>query len=220
MKKCLVLLVLPLLAWPVLAKVSFGDAKAARNLVEVSRLDPSLRLDVRYATSQNFMGRVLYPQARVFLIRPAAQAVVRVQKKLRAQNLGLVLFDGYRPWSITQQMWDQTPPGKKQYVADPAKGSRHNRGCAADLTLQNLTSGEALEMPTEYDDFTDKAHAEAVANPTATHNRALLRQAMESEGFRIYPYEWWHYDYQGWEKFPLLNFSFVELDGLFKRLEK
>ena len=217
MKKASVVVTILLVAlgWTAQAKVTFGDAQAAANLVEVTKLDSHFKLDVRYATANNFMGRVLYPEARVFLARPAAEALVKVQKKLKSQNLGLVLFDGYRPWNITKQMWDQTPENKKQYVADPANGSRHNRGCAVDLTLQNLNTGEYLEMPTGYDDFTEKAYADStVASEVALKNRAILREAMEGQGFKIYPYEWWHYDFQGWEKFPVLNFTFGQLDSI------
>ena len=213
----LVALVLLALVRPLIAQEpSFGSEAAARDLVEVRSLDPSFRLDVRYATSHNFMGRVLYKDGgRVFLAKPAAQALLRVQSKLREQKLGLVLLDGYRPWSVTKAMWDQTPGEKRQYVADPAQGSRHNRGCAIDVTLQDLTTGRYLDMPSAYDDFSDKAHADSpCADARKAANRALLRKAMDQEGFQIYPYEWWHYDFRGWEKFPLFNYTFPQLDAL------
>lgn len=207
--------ILAALALPAVAKPPFGDKAAAHHLAEVVKLDPTIRLDVRYATTNNFMKRVLYPEARVFLVKPAAQALVRVQKKLAAKHLGLVVFDGYRPWNITKAMWDQTPENQRQYVANPAKGSRHNRGCAVDLSLVDLQTGQTCPMPSQYDDFSSKAHANyPTSDATARYNRALLRETMQSEGFQVYPFEWWHFDFRGWEQFPVLNESFAALDKL------
>ncbi len=181
-------------------------------LVELIKLDKTIKLDIRYATADNFTGRAVYTEARAFLQRPAADALVRVSKKLRTQGYGLVVFDGYRPWAVTKIFWDVTPEGKKQFVADPAKGSRHNRGCAVDLSLYELKTGREVEMPSAYDEMTERSHIDYQGGgPEAHRLRALLRTALEAEGFNVYAQEWWHYDYKDWHKYPLLNLSFAAL---------
>lgn len=182
------------------------------DLVELVKLNPTLRLDIRYATSNNFLGRPVYTEARAFLQRPAAKALVRVNRRLRRQGYGLLIFDGYRPWSVTKIFWDATPPDKRQFVADPAKGSRHNRGCAVDLSLFDLKTGKEVTMPSPYDDFTERA-APTYQGGTREERRLrdLLRAAMEKEGFTVYENEWWHFDYKDWKKYPVLNLSFAEI---------
>jgi D-alanyl-D-alanine dipeptidase len=183
------------------------------DLVEVVRLDSSFRIDVRYATSGNFMKRPMYSQARVFLQRPAARALVHAQQKLTSMGYGLLLFDGYRPWSVTKKFWDETPPEKRKFVADPHKGSKHNRGCAIDLTLYDLATGKEMEMPSPYDDFTDCASPSyAGGTPEQRKRRDLLRHVMESEGFRVEPTEWWHFDYREWRVYRIENVPFEKLD--------
>jgi zinc D-Ala-D-Ala dipeptidase len=182
-------------------------------LVELNTLDPTIRLDIRYATANNFTGKQLYDQPRAFLVRPAAEALLRAHKASQAQGFGLTIYDAYRPWRITKKLWDATPPGpKKNYVANPKKGSRHNRGCAVDLTLHDLETGQQLEMPSGYDEFSYRAHRSFMgASPQALANRALLEKLMEAEGFRGMSNEWWHFDYQGWEAFPILDVPFAEI---------
>jgi D-alanyl-D-alanine dipeptidase len=182
------------------------------DLVEVVRLDPTLQLDVRYATADNFLRAPIYPEARVFLQRPAAEAVVRANAALRAQGYGLRLFDGYRPWYVTQLFWDATPPEQRAYVADPAQGSRHNRGCAVDLTLYDLRTGLEVPMPSGYDDFTERAHPDyAGGTPEQRAARDLLRRTMEAEGFTVYANEWWHFDYRDWASYRIGNTMFKDL---------
>ncbi|HYP52687.1 MAG TPA: M15 family metallopeptidase [Pyrinomonadaceae bacterium] len=181
-------------------------------LVELVRLDKSLRLDIRYATANNFAGRPVYTQARAFLQKPAARALVRVHRGLKKKGYGLLVFDGYRPWRVTKLFWDLTPEDKRQFVADPARGSRHNRGCAVDLTLYDLRTGREVSMPTPYDDFTARAHVNyAGATPEQRAARDLLRSAMEAEGFAVYEPEWWHYDFRDWRQYRILDLSFEEL---------
>ncbi len=181
-------------------------ATRASDLVEVVTLEPSIRLDVRYATANNFVGRPVYDEARVFLQRPAAEAVVRAHRKLKAQGYGLLLFDGYRPWSVTKLFWEVTPPEKRAFVADPAKGSRHNRGCAIDLTLFDLATGREVEMPSPYDDMSERASPDyAGGTPEQRRARDLLRATLESEGFHVIENEWWHFDYDAWREFPVLD---------------
>ncbi len=181
-------------------------------LVELIKLDRTLRLDIRYATKNNFTGRAVYPEARAFLQRPAAEALVRVSRALRKKGFGLVVFDGYRPWHVTKLFWDLTPEDKKQFVADPSKGSRHNRGCAVDLTLYDLRTGRQVSMPGEYDEMSERSHINyAGGTPEQRRLRDLLRAAMEAEGFAPYEPEWWHYDYKDWRQYPILNISFSEI---------
>ena len=184
------------------------------DLVELTRLDPTIRLDIRYARSDNFTGTPVYKVARAFLQRPAAEALVRVHRSLEASGYGLLVFDGYRPWSVTKRFWEITPADKKEFVADPAQGSRHNRGAAVDLTLFDLRTGREVEMPSAYDDFTAKAYATYPGgDELARERRDLLRDAMEAEGFFVYPNEWWHYDFKDWREYPVLNVPFDKIDA-------
>lgn len=185
--------------------------KREANLVELTTLDSTIKLDIRYATSDNFVGRAVYPEARAFLQKPAAKAVAAVHKKLKKRGLGLVIFDGYRPWTITKLFWDVVPDDKRKFVADPAKGSKHNRGCAVDLSIYDLKTGELIEMPSGYDEFTERA------SPTYTGgtehqraNRDMLRKLMEDEGFTVNPNEWWHFDYKNWQDYAIYDISFTE----------
>ncbi len=139
------------------------------DLVELVNLDRTIKLDIRYATANNFLGRPVYTEARAFLQRPAAEALVRANKVLRKNGYGLIIHDGYRPWSVTKIFWDATPADKKEFVADPAQGSRHNRGCAVDLSLYDLKTGKEVEMPSGYDEMTERSHINfAGGTPEAT----------------------------------------------------
>jgi D-alanyl-D-alanine dipeptidase len=181
-------------------------------LVELIKLDKTIKLDIRYATPNNFLGRPVYTEARAFLQKPAAAALVRVSRKLRKQGYGLLVFDGYRPWSVTKIFWDATPEDKKIFVADPAKGSRHNRGCAVDLSLYDLKTGKEVEMTGAYDEMTERSHINYKGGTDEQRRmRDLLRATMESEGFQVYEPEWWHYDYRDWKEYPILNISFAEI---------
>ena len=184
-----------------------------KRLLELVKLDPAIRLDMRYATTNNFTGRVLYDQARAFLAAPAAQAVARASKAAQADGFGLTIYDAYRPWRITKKLWDATPVGpKKEYVANPKRGSKHNRGCAVDLTLHNLQTGQLVEMPTEFDDFSEKAHRDFMgASAAAIANRARLAGYLEAEGFVGLSNEWWHFDFTGWEQFPVMDIPFNQI---------
>ena len=181
-------------------------------LVELVTFDSTIKLDIRYAKSNNFMRRPMYSQARAFLQRPAANALVRVNEKLRKLGYALLIFDGYRPWSVTKKFWDETPPAKRIYVANPRKGSKHNRGCAVDLSLYDLSTNEEVEMPTPYDDFTINAAADSPAGTNEQRRaRYILRAAMESEGFKVNPEEWWHFDYSDWRNYRILNIPFEQI---------
>jgi zinc D-Ala-D-Ala dipeptidase len=185
--------------------------KREAHLVELITLDNTIKLDIRYATNNNFTEKQVYPEARAFMQKPAAKAILRVHHKLRKQGLGLVIYDGYRPWSITKLFWDSVPPEQKIFVADPAKGSKHNRGCAVDLGIYDLKTGQAVPMPSGYDEFTDRASPKYTGGTEEERrNRDLLRKLMEAEGFIINDNEWWHFDYKDWEKYAIYDISFSE----------
>jgi zinc D-Ala-D-Ala dipeptidase len=182
------------------------------DLVELITLDPSIHPDIRYAHDDNFLGTPLYTQARAFLQRPAAEALLRVLHKLQPLGYGLLIHDGYRPWYITKVFWDATPPEGHDFVADPKKGSKHNRGCAVDLTLYDLATGKEIEMPGLYDEMSPRSYPTFPGGTSLQRwNRELLRRAMESEGFTVNEYEWWHFDYKDWKLYPLLNVPFEKL---------
>jgi len=182
------------------------------DLVELVTLDPTIHLDIRYATDRNFLGEPVYTQARAFLQRPAAEALVRAHRALAAQGYGVLVHDGYRPWYVTKIFWDATPPDKREFVADPSEGSKHNRGCAVDLTLYDLKTGRAVEMPSLYDEMSPRAYADyAGGTPRQRDLRDLLRRAMEAEGFTVLPEEWWHFDYRDWQSYAVQNVPFERL---------
>jgi zinc D-Ala-D-Ala dipeptidase len=184
------------------------------DLVELAKLDPTLRLDIRYATTNNFMRRPVYSEAKAFLQRPAAEALVRAHQSLKPKGYGIVVFDGYRPWSVTKLFWDSASDAdrKIEFVANPRKGSRHNRGCAVDISLFELATGSEVKMPSAYDEFSERAFPTYTGGTVESRAaRDLLRQAMEAQGFTVYRAEWWHFDYNDWRKYRILNLPFESL---------
>ncbi len=182
------------------------------DLVELVKLDPSLKLDIRYASTRNFLSAPLYQQARALMQRPAAQAVVRANRKLSKLGYGLLIHDAYRPWYVTKMFWDATPEEDHLFVANPREGSRHNRGCAVDLTLYDLKSGQPVPMVGGYDEMSERSYPFYPGGTSLQRwDRRLLRHAMEAEGFTVYEFEWWHFDYQDWRKYPILNLRFDEI---------
>ncbi|MGH9945065.1 MAG: serine hydrolase, partial [Pyrinomonadaceae bacterium] len=184
----------------------------APDLVELTRLDPTIKLEVRYASTNNFLGNVFYSEPRAFLQRPAAEAVARAHRKLKEQGYGLLIHDAYRPWYVTKVFWDATPEDKKLFVADPSKGSRHNRGAAVDLTLYDLKTGKPVDMVGTYDETTDRSYPDYPGGTSLQRwHRELLRDAMEAEGFTVYEVEWWHFDFKDWQQYPIENVPFDRL---------
>ena len=182
------------------------------DLVQPAALDSSIHLDVRYATTNNFLGSVFYSSARAFLQRPAAEAVVRAARALRPLGYGLLIHDAYRPWYVTKVFWDATPPASRWLVADPSRGSKHNRGAAVDITLYDLKTGRAVEMPSTYDEATPRAYADFLGGTSLERwHRALLRRVLVAQGFAVNPSEWWHFDFHGWEHYPILDVPFEAL---------
>ncbi|MGD0223072.1 MAG: serine hydrolase [Terriglobia bacterium] len=182
------------------------------DLVELVKLDPTIKLDIRYASTRNFLSSPMYQQARAFMQRPAAEAVVRANQKLHALGYGLMIHDAYRPWYVTKMFWDAVPDPDHNFVADPSQGSRHNRGCAVDLTVYDLKSGRAVPMVSGYDEMTERAYPfYPGGNSLERWDRALLRHAMEDEGLTVYEDEWWHFDYKDWRKYPILNVAYEKI---------
>jgi len=182
------------------------------DLVELASLDPAIHLDIRYASANNFLSTPVYTQARAFMQRPAAEALVRVLHKLQPLGYGLLIHDAYRPWYVTKIFWDATPPEGKIFVANPQEGSKHNRGCAVDLTLYDLSTGQAIEMPGLYDEMSPRSFPNFPGGTSLQRwHRDLLRRAMESEGFAVNEDEWWHFDYKDWKQYGILNVPFEKL---------
>jgi len=193
--------------------VEAGDFRKP-DLVQLNKLDPTIKLDIRYATDRNFLGSPLYLQARAYMQRPAAEAVVRASQHLHTLGYGLLIHDSYRPWYVTKMFWEGTPQYRRMFVADPAKGSKHNRGCAVDLTLYSVKTGEPIRMTGGYDEMSERSYP---FYPGGTSNerwhRDLLRHAMEAEGFTVNESEWWHFDYKDWKQYPILNLTFEQLES-------
>jgi CubicO group peptidase (beta-lactamase class C family)/D-alanyl-D-alanine dipeptidase len=183
-------------------------------LVELTSLDPTIKLDIRYATTNNFLGVPIYLQPRAFMQRPAAEALVRANNELKSLGFGLLVYDAYRPWFVTKLFWEATPMNLRIFVADPKDGSRHNRGCAVDLTLYDLGTGRPVKMTGVYDEMSERSYAKYYGGTSLERwHRDLLRQIMERQGFAVYLFEWWHFDYQEWIKYPLLNRAFDQLSS-------
>ncbi len=181
-------------------------------LVDLTTLDPTIKLDIRYASDNNFLSTPFYTSARAFMQKPAAEALARVHKRLGEQGYGLMVFDAYRPWAVTKMFWDATPEKFHLFVADPMKGSRHNRGCAVDLTLYDRKTGKPIEMVGGFDEMSDRSYPEYPGGTSwQRFHRDLLRRAMGAESFTVYEAEWWHFDYKDWRKYPILNLTFEEL---------
>ncbi|MDD3884620.1 MAG: M15 family metallopeptidase [Gallionella sp.] len=188
-------------------------ASRKTELVSLLEIDPRLRLDIRYATPNNFSGKPAYANAAAYMQLPAALALKAANDQLHATGYGLVIFDAYRPWQVTRSFWDSFPQ-YRAYLADPLQGSRHNRGCAVDLGLFDLNTGAMVPMPSDYDDFTERADPDYAGGSAAQRAaRNLLRQAMETHEFRVYPNEWWHFDFKDWAEYPVLNLSFEDLSA-------
>ena len=182
------------------------------DLVDLSTLDPAIHFDIRYATKNNFLGQPVYSQAKAYMQRPAAEALLRASRKLNALGYGLLIHDSYRPWYVTKIFWDATPEDKRIFVANPAEGSRHNRACAVDLTLYGLKTGAPIEMTGVYDEMSERSYPFYPGGTSLQRwHRDLLRHAMEAEGFDVYEFEWWHFDYKDWSRYPILNLTFDKL---------
>ncbi|MEE3718879.1 D-alanyl-D-alanine dipeptidase [Tumidithrix elongata RA019] len=184
---------------PMLERIPSSPAQ----LVDLQAIDPRIRLDIRYATTNNFLKQKVYPVSRCLLRWAAAEKLIKAQTELAKQGLGLKVYDCYRPLSVQKQMWQVLPDDR--YVANPANGSRHNRASAVDLTLVDRT-GKELEMPSGFDDFSQRSHlGYQGGSQAAQKNRRLLVDTMQRHGFLPIQTEWWHFDVKGWQDFPILD---------------
>ena len=183
-------------------------------LVEIKDYIPGIALDIRYATTNNFMHRRMYQQARAFARLPVVLALKEVEADLKTKGLGIKIYDAYRPYAITVKFYEQARD--TNFVADPRKGSKHNRGCAIDMGLIDLKTGKDLDMPTGFDSFSKKASANYPDLPKKEIvNRELLKSVMAMHGFHVIPTEWWHYDFNGWSQYPILDIPFPEIKKTF-----
>lgn len=184
------------------------------DLVDLAALDARIKLDIRYETRDNFLSTPVYETARALLQRPAAEALLRAHRALLKQGYGLLIFDAYRPWFVTKIFWDATPVDKHEFVADPAKGSRHNRGCAVDLSLYDLRTGREVEMTGGYDEMSPRSYPTYTGGTAEQRaRRDLLRRAMEAEGFTVFESEWWHFDYKDWPHYRIGNTPFEKVSS-------
>jgi CubicO group peptidase (beta-lactamase class C family)/D-alanyl-D-alanine dipeptidase len=191
-----------------------ADQSRQSDLVDLTTLDPTIKLDIRYATTNNFLNTIFYSQPRAFMQRAAAEALVRAHRRLGKLGYGLLIHDAYRPWYVTRVFWDAMPDDKKIFVADPSQGSRHNRGAAVDLTLYHLSSGKPVQMVGTYDEPSDRSYPDYPGGASLQRwHRELLRDHMESEGFTVYEAEWWHFDYLNWQRYPIANLPFDRIDA-------
>lgn len=179
-------------------------------LVEIKKAIPNITLDIRYATKNNFMQQIMYKQARAFARKPVVESLKKIQNELNKKGYGLKIFDGYRPYAITVEFYKKA--SDKNFVANPAKGSKHNRGCAVDLTLVNLKTGKEIPMPTPYDSFSAAAAAKyEKVSPEQKKNRDFLIAVMAKYGLNVIENEWWHYDFVNWQHYNLMDIPFEKL---------
>lgn len=199
-------------------KVSDKDAylkavkvDARKELIDLEKFIPGIVLDIRYATKNNFTGEQIYNLPKAYARKPVAEALKKVQADLKVQGLGIKIFDAYRPYKATVKFYEVYKD--TTYVASPYRGSRHNRGCAIDMTLIVLKTGEALKMPTPYDSFQKEAWPTTpISDPEARKNRKLIIDAMQKHGFKVNSSEWWHFDFIGYKQYEVLDIDFEELE--------
>ncbi len=183
-----------------------------KELVNLATYIPGIVLDIRYATSNNFTGEVIYQLPRAYARKPVAEALRKAQIDFNKHGVGIKVYDGYRPYKATVKFYEVYRD--TTYVASPYRGSRHNRGCAIDMTLVNLKTGEELPMPTAFDSFQKEAWPTTpVKDPVIKKNRDLIISVMEKHGFKVNASEWWHFDFVGWQKFEVMDIDFEALEN-------
>jgi D-alanyl-D-alanine dipeptidase len=184
-----------------------------KELVNLEKFIPGIVLDIRYATKNNFTGEPIYRIARAYARKPVAVALKKAQADFEKRGYRIKIFDGYRPYSATVKFYELMK-GDTTYVANPYKGSRHNRGCAIDMTIIDKSTGKEVQMPSEYDAMQKESWPSTpIADPQVRKNRDVLIQVMEKNGFKVYSTEWWHFDFIGWEKFEVMNIDFENLEN-------
>lgn len=188
-----------------------GDFRDA-DLVDVTTVLENVRLDIRYATRNNFLDVATYSQAKSFFQRPALMALNRANKRLNEMGFGILIHDTYRPWYVTKIFWDATEGFERDFVANPESGSKHNMGSAVDMTLYDLETGEVIKMVGTYDEMSDRSYPLYMGGTSRERwHRDLMRIVVENEGFKVVSNEWWHFDHEDWRQYPILNLTFEEL---------
>ncbi|WP_443937286.1 M15 family metallopeptidase [Pedobacter sp. MW01-1-1] len=179
-------------------------------LLEIKKVIPSIKLDIRYATENNFMKQVMYKEARAFARKPVVLSLKKIQEELNKKGYGLKIFDAYRPYTITVAFYEKA--SDKAFVANPAQGSRHNRGCAVDLTIIDLKTGKEIAMATPYDSFSKAAAADYPdVSDEVKKNRSFLIEVMQRHNFKVLENEWWHFDFNNWKNYDLMDIPFQQL---------
>lgn len=201
-----------------LKATTFEDYKTSlksspeKELVNLETFIPGIRLDIRYATTNNFTGERIYTLSRAYARKPVAAALKKAEEEFNKAGVGIKIFDAYRPYKATVRFYEVYRD--TTYVASPYRGSRHNRGCAIDMTIVDLKTGKELQMPTEFDSFKKEAWPTTpVADPAIRKNRELIISVMERNGFKVNASEWWHFDFVGWNKFEVMDIDFEQLEG-------
>ncbi len=181
-------------------------------VMNLATLNAGFKFDIRYARADNFMKEPVYPSAHAFLLEHVARDLEAVHLELIPRGYGLLIFDGYRPWSVTKIFWDRSNEHDRQFLADPQRGSSHNRGCAVDLSLYDLATGEAVTMPSDFDEMNEKAYVAYPGGDAQSRElRDLLQSTMKKHGFLGIKNEWWHFNHASHAEWPVMNFSFAEI---------
>ena len=185
-----------------------------KKLVDLKKLDDEFQLDIRYASTNNFMRSKFYKNERAFFNMSAADRLIEAKNELKKLGYGIIIYDAYRPWFVTKMFWEGTPKNLKHFVANPENGSSHNKGCAIDIGLYDIETGESIVMISGYDEFTERAYPNYMGGSKKQRDiRDMLIQVMERNDFTVYEYEWWHFNYNGCES-GIMNYSFEELDSI------
>ena len=185
-----------------------------KKLVDLKKLDDEFQLDIRYASSNNFMRSKFYKNERAFFNMSAADKLIEAKNDLKELGYGIIIYDAYRPWFVTKMFWEGTPENLKHFVANPENGSSHNKGCAIDIGLYDIETGESIVMISGYDEFTERAYPNYMGGSKKQRDiRDMLIQVMEKNDFTVYEYEWWHFNYNGCDS-GIMNYSFEELDSI------
>ena len=185
-----------------------------KKLVDLKKLDDEFQLDIRYASTNNFMRSKFYKNERAFFNMSAADRLIEAKNDLKELGYGIIIYDAYRPWFVTKMFWEGTPKNLKHFVANPENGSSHNKGCAIDIGLYDIETGESIVMISGYDEFTERAYPNYMGGSKKQRDiRDMLIHVMERNDFTVYEYEWWHFNYNGCDS-GIMNYSFEELDSI------
>ena len=185
-----------------------------KKLIDLKKLDDEFQLDIRYASTNNFMRSKFYKNERAFFNMSAADRLIEAKNDLKELGYGIIIYDAYRPWFVTKMFWEGTPENLKHFVANPENGSSHNKGCAIDIGLYDIETGESIDMISGYDEFTERAYPNYMGGSKKQRDiRDILIQVMERNDFTVYEYEWWHFNYNKCDS-GIMNYSFSDLDSL------